>query len=92
MRVKAVFHGIISDWVGVPQAEFNLPDGGTFGDLLCEMRKVYGPDMPPQLGNKGQADFNRAFWAMRGKERVNEPGTKLKDGEDIQFFLSLAGG
>jgi molybdopterin converting factor small subunit len=92
MRVKAVFHGIISDWVGVPQAEFILPDGASFDDLLSEIRKVYGPDMPPQLKNKGQADFNRAFWAMRGKERVNEPGTKLKDGEDIQFFLSLAGG
>jgi molybdopterin converting factor small subunit len=92
MRVKAVFHGILSDWVGIPQAEFILPDGASFDDLLCEIRKVYGPNMPPQLGNKGQADFNRAFWAVRGKERLNELTTKLQDGEDIQFFLSLAGG
>jgi molybdopterin converting factor small subunit len=92
MRVKAVFHGILSDWVGAPQAEFILPDGASFDDLLSEIRKVYGPNMPPQLGNRGQATFNRAFWAMRGKERLNEPTTRLQDGEDIQFFLSLAGG
>ena len=92
MRVKAVFHGILSDWVGVPQAEFNLPDNGTFRDLLSEVHKVYGPNMPPQLADKDQADFPRAFFALRGKERLNEPATKLQDGEDIQFFLSLAGG
>jgi molybdopterin converting factor small subunit len=92
MRVKAVFHGILSGWVGVPQAEFILPDGGTFDDLLSEVRKVYGPNMPSQLGNKGQADFSRAFFAVRGKERLSEPTTKLKDGEEIQFFLGLAGG
>lgn len=92
MRVKAVFHGILSEWVGVPRAEFILPDGGSFGDLLSEIRKIYGPNMPSQLGNKGQTAFSQAFWAMREKERLNEPTTKLKDGEDIQFFLNLAGG
>jgi molybdopterin converting factor small subunit len=78
--------------VGVAQAELILPDGGTFEDLLFEVRKVYGPNMPLQLGNKGRADFQRAFFAMRGKERLSEPTEKLKEGEEIQFFLSLAGG
>ena len=66
MRVRAVFHGILSDWVGVPQAEFILPDGGCFDDLLSEVRKVYGPNMPPQLRSKGRADFRRAFFVQRG--------------------------
>lgn len=92
MRVKAVFHGILSEWVGVPQADFILSDGATFDDLLSEVRKVYGPNIPPQLGNKGQADFHRAFFAVRGKERLNEPTARLKEGEEIQFFLSLAAG
>ena len=92
MRVKAVFHGILSDWVGVPQAEFILPEGGNFDDLLSEVRKIYGPHMPPQLRSRGQTDFRRALFALRGKDRLSEPTAKLEDGEEIQFFLSLAGG
>lgn len=48
--------------------------------------------MPPQLRNKDQETFNRALWAMRGKNRLSELNTGLKDGDEIQFFLSLAGG
>ena len=92
MKIRALFHGILSDWVGVPQAEIFLPEGGNFGDLLFEIRKAYGPNMPPQLWKKSQEEFNRALWAMRGQEKLSEPTTRLKDGEEIKFFLTLAGG
>jgi len=48
--------------------------------------------MPPQLGMKDQADFDQAFWAVRGTEQLKESGEKLIDGEEIRFFLPLAGG
>lgn len=92
MRITALFHGILSDWLGVYQAEFNLPDSGNLGDLLSKIREAYGPNMPQQLWNKDQKAFNKAMWAMRGKERLADPAMKLKDGEVIQFFLNLAGG
>jgi len=92
MRIKALFHGILSDWVGVPQAEIFLPDGGDLAGLLSAIRKIYGPNMPTQLWSKNQEAFNRAVWAMRGKEKLNELSTRLNDGEEVQFFLSLAGG
>jgi molybdopterin converting factor small subunit len=92
MRIKALFHGILSDWLGVYQAEFNLPDSGNLGDLLSKNREAYGPNMPQQLWNKDQKAFNKAVWAMRGKEKMIDPTTKLKDGEEIKFFLTLAGG
>ncbi|MDO8956376.1 MAG: hypothetical protein Q7W38_05975 [Deltaproteobacteria bacterium] len=44
------------------------------------------------FGNKDQKAFNKAIWAMRGKEKLIDPITKLKDGEEIKFFLTLAGG
>jgi len=46
----------------------------------------------PQLRNKDQETFNRALWAMRGKDRLSELNAGLEDGDEVQFFLSLAGG
>jgi hypothetical protein len=39
-----------------------------------------------------QGTYGLFHWALRKKGRMNEPTTKLIDGEEIQFFLSLAGG
>lgn len=92
MKIKALFHGILADWVGLAEAEFTLPREATLSDLLFEIRKIYGSHMPPQLGMKDQTDFNQAFWAVRGTEQLKEPNEKLTDGEKIRFFLPLAGG
>jgi len=92
MKVKVQFHGILSDWMGGTRAEVSLPEGSTFGELLMEIKKSFSSTMPPQLRNKDQETFNRALWAMRGKDRLNELNAELKDGEEVQFFLSLAGG
>ena len=92
MKVKVQFHGILSDWMGGTRAEVSLPEGSTFGELLMEIKKSFSSTMPPQLRNKDQETFNRALWAMRGKERLSELNNPLSEGEEIQFFLSLAGG
>ena len=69
-----------------------LPNGSTFGDLLREIKRSFSATMPPQLRNKDQETFNRALWAMRGKNRLSELDAELKEGDEVQFFLSLAGG
>jgi molybdopterin converting factor small subunit len=92
MEIKALFHGILADWVGQASAEFTLPHEATLSDLLFEIRKRYGSRMPPQLATKDQADFDQAFWAVRGTEQLKEPNEKLAEGEEIRFFLPLAGG
>jgi molybdopterin converting factor small subunit len=92
MKRKALFHGILSEWVGISQAEIDVPDGGTFSDLLAEIRRTYGQNMPQQLWNKEQRTFNKAVWAMRGQEKLVDPATRLKNGEEVRFLLSLAGG
>lgn len=92
MKVRVQFHGILSDWVGVTRAEIDLPEGGRYADLLAAIRKNYGHNMPAQLWSKDQEAFHRAIWAVRGKESLSELTTRLNDGEEIQFFLSIAGG
>jgi molybdopterin converting factor small subunit len=78
--------------MGGPRAEVQLAEGSTFGELLMEIKKSFNSTLPPQLRDKDQETFNRALWVMRGKERRSELNTPLSDGEEIQFFLSLAGG
>ena len=92
MRIRAFFHGILSEWVGVPQAEIDLPEEGTFSDLLGEIRRTYGQNMPQQLWNEEQNAFHKAVWAMRGQDRLVDPTARLKDGEEVMFLLTLAGG
>ena len=92
MKIRVQFHGILVDWMGGSGAEVQLAEGGTFGELLMEIKKSFSSTMPPQLRDKDQETFNRALWAMRGKERLSELNNPLSDGEEIQFFLSLAGG
>jgi molybdopterin converting factor small subunit len=92
MKVKVQFHGILSDWMGGSRAEVSLSEGGTFGDLLLEIKKGFSATMPSQLRNKDQETFNQALWATRGKDRLSELNAELRDGDEVQFFLSLAGG
>ena len=92
MKIRVQFHGILSDWMGGPGAEVSLPNRGTFGDLLGEIKRRFSATMPPQLKDKDQETFNRALWAMKGKDRLSDLNAELKEGEEVQFFLSLAGG
>jgi hypothetical protein len=92
MKIKAIFHGILADWVGIGETEMTLPDEATLADLLYKIRKDYNSKMPLQLQNKDHEAFNLAFWAVRGTGSSLESGTRLNDGEEIRFFLPLAGG
>ncbi len=92
MKVSVQFHGILSDWMGGPRGEVQLPEGASFGDLLTQIKKDFSATMPSQLQKKDQETFNRALWAMRGKERLSDLQARLTEGDVVQFFLSLAGG
>ena len=92
MKVKVQFHGILTDWMGVARAEIEVPEGGTLRDLYSAVKKTYGRSMPPQLSEKDPEALHRALWAIRGKDRLAEVHTELREGEEIQILLTLAGG
>jgi molybdopterin converting factor small subunit len=93
MTIKVVFQGILIDWTGgASEAEITLPDGATLADLLLEIRRLYGPQMPAQLREKDQETFVRAFWCLRGSLKLNDPAANLMDGDEILLLLPLAGG
>ena len=49
MKVTAHFHGILADWVGTRSAGFELSNDATYADLIKEIRRRFGSNMPAQL-------------------------------------------
>jgi molybdopterin converting factor small subunit len=92
MKIKVIFHGILSDWAGVADTFITLPPGETLGDLLLEVHRLYGPKMPFQLRDKNDQDFFQAFWIIKGVERIDEITTRLREGDELRLLLPMAGG
>lgn len=92
MRVKVLFHGILTDWVGAQEAEFALRKGSRLADLSAAVGRRYGRNMPEQLWDKNRNSFVKAVWAMRGDQKILEADEMLKEGEMIKFLLMQAGG
>ncbi len=82
----------MAEWMGSSRKQIPLPEGGTYGDLLAEIRKIPGPRTPSQLSGKNQEEFGRALFALREGERLVDPAARLREGEEIHIFLALAGG
>ncbi len=92
MNVSALFHGILADFVGVKSAAFDLAPGSTYGDLLAEIGRRYGPNMPDQLWDHENNAFNAPVLAKGAEQDIASPEVPLRDGEEIKFFLMIAGG
>lgn len=92
MKVKVLFRGILSEWAGEEQVEVDLAAEGKFAELLSELKRLLGAKMPPQFWDEERRKLNPSVWAMRGKERVVDLKSPLKEGEEITFILGIAGG
>lgn len=92
MKVKVLFHGILSDWVGEAETEFSLWEGSRLEDLFSLIERRYGGKMPEQLWDRKRNAFVSSVWAMRGNERIPNSDEILKNGEEIRFLLMQAGG
>lgn len=92
MKVKVLFQGILSEWAGEKEVEVCLAEDAKFAELLSELKRLLGTKMPPQFWKAAKNNLNSSVWARRGKERLLDLQAMLKDGEEITFILSIAGG
>ncbi len=92
MKVTAVFHGILSDWVGAQRADFHLPNGALLADLMPEIGKRFRRNMPAQLWDEATGSFAKQVMAFKGEEQIKGIEHPLADGEEVKFLLMLAGG
>ena len=91
MKVTALFHGILAEWVGVKRADFELQKEALFVDVLREIGRNFRNNMPEQLWDDQQGNFASKVIAMSNGRKL-KPEEPLIHGSDIAFFLMLAGG
>jgi hypothetical protein len=92
MKVTALFHGILADWVGTPSARFELPDDATYADLMKEIDHRYRRNMPDQLWDGEKNTFHRKVRPFRKGKAIDKTDFQLVEGEALTFFLMMAGG
>ncbi|MBW1788053.1 MAG: hypothetical protein JRK53_15745 [Deltaproteobacteria bacterium] len=92
MKITAVFQGIMSDWIGMEQADFDLREGAVLADLLAEIFNAFREKSPEQLWNHEHGAFARPVRAFTGESPINDTGAPLTEGQEVIFCLMLAGG
>lgn len=91
MKIKTCFHGVLTEWITVETADFDLGPEPTYADLLKEIGNRFAEGMPPQLWDRGRDCFHSSVLAI-GDGRSLEMESALKSGEEVTFYLMLAGG
>ena len=92
MKVTAHFHGILADWVGTRSAGFELSNAATYSDLIKEIRRRFGGNMPDQLWDNEKNTFHKKVLAFRDGKAPGTADFKLHNGEELTFYLMMAGG
>jgi len=92
MKIHVSFFSILADWVGVPEAAIELPDGSTYGDLLSAIGRRYGAHMPAPLWDCGTEGFARPVTAFRNGHLLRNRSTLLTPGDRVRFMAAMGGG
>ena len=80
MRVTARFFALYRERAGTAQAEIELPEGATAGDLLGRLRSIY-PSLPSS--NSVLIAVNSEYVA------ATDP---LHEGDEVAFIPPVSGG
>ncbi len=92
IEVTAKFHGILASWLGTPGDNFTLPENASLAELILAIRSRFEDNMPPQLWDSQNNTFTSQVQAKSGDKPIDHPLAPLSDGDEIWFFLMLAGG
>lgn len=92
MKLTIEFFSILSDWVGVSEAQIELPTGATYGDVLEVIGREYRPNMPAQLWDHHAGGFTSRVMATRNGVRIAASQERLADGDRVRFWPMMGGG
>jgi len=92
MIVKALFHGVLADWISPETVVFQMESGSVYSDLLKQIGHRFEERMPDQLWDKKSSVFKSNILAMGKDRNLESPATPLRPDEEITFFLMLSGG
>jgi hypothetical protein len=92
MKITVHFHGILADWIGTRSAGFELSNDATYSDLIKEIQQRFGGNMPDQLWDVQKNTFHQKVRAFKDGRALYPVDFNLEQGEELTFFLMLAGG
>jgi len=92
VKVKVRFAGLSRRYVGEREAEFEIPDGSTAGDLLVLLGKTYGHCLPDGLWDDESLKFHRSMRLARVDAGTIDPDETLREGDELLVIFALAGG
>lgn len=92
MQVNVTFCGPLARYAGTEKTRLELPEIARFQDLLSEIGRTFGPDMPPLIWDSAGGRFTHHVLAMKGLKQLTDPEEPLQKGEEIKFFLIMVGG
>lgn len=92
MKVNITFSGPLAGYAGIEKARIELPESACFEDLLSEIGRRYGCNMPPLIWDPAQGRFTHHVLVMKGLKHLTDLKEPLDKGEEIKFFLVMPGG
>lgn len=92
MQVNVTFCGPLARYAGIEKTRIELPEIARFEDLLSEIGRTFGPEMPPLIWDSAGGRFTHHVLAMKGLKQLTDPKEPLANGEKIKFFLIMVGG
>ena len=94
MKITVIFHGVLANFIGEKRFDFDLPGASLYSDLLSEIGRSFSWNMSDKLWDKERNVFKISVLATRDERHLTplEADAVLEHGDEIKFFLMLAGG
>ena len=92
MKVNITFSGPLAGYTGIEKARIELPEIACFEDLLSEIGRRYGSNMPSLIWDADLNRFTHHVLVMKGLKHLTDLKEPLNNGEEIKFFLVMLGG
>jgi molybdopterin converting factor small subunit len=92
VTVTVKFFGPLSQQTGQGSATFSLAPGATYGHLLEEIDRSFGPLLHTGLWDSDRKMFKAGILVIGTGRDLTKGETPLKDGEEIKIVPLLGGG
>jgi len=92
MVVRVRVFGVLSQYMGGTHQAVEMPAGATLGDLLEEIGRRWGEQLPEQLWDRAEGRFRGAVILRAGGSDLHDLGAPLPEGQEVAILMPMAGG
>ncbi|MBN1614080.1 MAG: MoaD/ThiS family protein [Deltaproteobacteria bacterium] len=92
MEVTVIFMGPLAEYTGAKAVRMTLSGKGTYGELLDEIDRQFGAFFPEAMWDRERKLFKKGILVVGVGRDLDDPETKLTDGEEIKLVPVFGGG